>query len=241
MKRLALATLVAALSLAAAPPIPPGPIVPVPIPNSKLANSSLSIGGQSVSLGGALANIPVAGGGTGLSALMAHAALLGNGTSAVTPLAGCTNGVMYWTLATVDPTCAATVTLGGNITAGTISAMASYRLNVGLFASVTLPAIASGFGTSPTAPTSSTANGSLAFPVIVGTGGTATTGQLTMPTALHGWICTVIDQTSRSATVANTYQTASSTTSVTVGNYSNSMASAPWAAGDTLLFTCVGY
>lgn len=85
--------------------------------------------------------------------------------------------------------------------------------------------ITSGFGTSP----------SFAFnkvpkeiQVTIGTGGTATTGVLGMPTALTGWDCKATDLN----TSIVTRETAYTTTSVTF------TAASAWTAGDKLLISC---
>jgi hypothetical protein len=102
----------------------------------------------------------------------------------------------------------------------------------------TAPTIGSGFGSSPSIVAS---NGTAAFTLNVGTGGSATSGVVTMPTAAHGWACQVTDITTKSAAVAQTLETATTATSVTVGDYSDTMGSNPWAASDVLQFVCAGY
>lgn len=104
---------------------------------------------------------------------------------------------------------------------------------------VTAPTVASGFGTSPSIPAS---NGTAAFTVDVGTGGIATGGVLTMPTAATGWNCVVTNQTAVAANRADqrTVQTASSTTSVTVQNQTISTGAAlAWTASDVLTLACI--
>jgi hypothetical protein len=44
-------------------------------------------------------------GGTGKASWTAHTGLFGNGTSAATELAGCTNGLWHWSASSSDPTC----------------------------------------------------------------------------------------------------------------------------------------
>ena len=100
------------------------------------------------------------------------------------------------------------------------------------------PTVASGFGTAPSVVAS---NGTAAFTVNVGTGGTAATGVVTLPAAVHGWACSINDITTISVAVTRTRVTATTTTSVTVGNYTDLSASGPWAASDVLQFQCVGY
>lgn len=99
------------------------------------------------------------------------------------------------------------------------------------------PTIASGFGTSPTAPVTSWQS----FQVVVGSGGTAATGVLTLPAAAHGWNCSANDITTMSTAVSVTKQTAGTTTSVTLGNFTDVSVSGPWAAGDTLNVKCLPY
>ena len=74
------------------------------------------------------------------------------------------------------------------VTGGTVNA-GTYSLNGNLLASKTAPTIASGFGTSPSIPFS---NGTAAFYVDVGSGGTASLGSINMNVAApHYWSCSV--------------------------------------------------
>jgi len=96
--------------------------------------------------------------------------------------------------------------------------------------------IGSGFGTSPSITAQ---NGYEHFALNVGTGGSATTGVVTLPLAVNGWFCTATDVTTQSAAVSLTKQVgAGGTTSVTLGNYTDVSASGPWAAGDILHVSC---
>lgn len=100
------------------------------------------------------------------------------------------------------------------------------------------PTISSGFGTSPTVPTN---NGSAAFNVNVGTGGTATNGVVAMnSTATTGWNCSVNNLTAAAGHRAdNTVQTASSTTTVTIENQTKSTGAAvAWTASDIIRLSC---
>lgn len=92
-----------------------------------------------------------------------------------------------------------------------------------------------GFGTSPAVTFN---NGLDSIVLNVGTGGTSTSGTVTLPAAPHGWICIVNDVTTTSATVFMTKQTASTTTSVTIGNFNTSGAAAAWVASDVLNLSC---
>lgn len=103
--------------------------------------------------------------------------------------------------------------------------------------SSTAPTIASGFGTTPSIAAS---NGTAAFTVNVGTGGTADTGVITLPTATTGWALSCINL-SNSAT-AVTAQTASTTTSATIANYSRTTGLlTAWTASDIISITAVAY
>ena len=131
------------------------------------------------------------------------------------------------------------VSLGLNKSQATI-----YLLDAGLTTAISqmrqlpftvAPTIASGFGTSPSITTS---NGTEAFTINVGSGGSATSGVITLPVSNSGWVCTVTDITTQSATVFITKQIGSSTTSVTIANFNTSGAQAPWAANDILSVSC---
>lgn len=104
--------------------------------------------------------------------------------------------------------------------------------------SATAPTISSGFGTSASVVQQ---NGTCAFEVNVGTGGTATSGVIGLPTALHGWVCQATDITTNSITVFITKQTASSTTSCTVGNFSDVAAASAWSASDKLYVLAMSF
>ncbi len=87
------------------------------------------------------------------------------------------------------------------------------------------PTIASGFGTSPSIVNS---NGTAVFEVNVGTGGSATSGVLTMPTATTGWSCQVTDMNTNIVTRETAFTTASITFT----------AASAWTASDKLLINC---
>ena len=80
------------------------------------------------------------------------------------------------------------------------------------------PSIASGVGTSPSSPVQGSAGG--IFTLNVGTGGSASSGVITMGTnpAPHGWVCSVVDTTNPGT--SNTVATSSTTTTLTLTNYS---------------------
>ena len=98
-----------------------------------------------------------------------------------------------------------------------------------------VPTIASGFGTSPTI----TASNTLAFKIVVGTGGAAN-GSITLPTATNGWFGFAADVTNGSGIFLQL--TASSATSVTFTSYSVTTGSAVnMSAGDVVLVNCFAY
>jgi len=100
------------------------------------------------------------------------------------------------------------------------------------------PTISSGFGTSPSI-TSGT--GATAFTINVGSGGTASSGVISLPKTTQGWYCTAQDLTTVSSSVFSTKETAQTTTSVTLTNFNTSGAAAAWAANDVLAVSCIGY
>lgn len=117
--------------------------------------------------------------------------------------------------------------------------VASLKLGANLLLSSTAPTVGSGFGTSPVITGTASS-----FRINVGTGGTATDGVLTLPTATTGWNCHVDNLT---ATAANrgdqrTVQTASTTTSVTIQNQTISTGVAlAWTASDVVSGLCAAY
>jgi hypothetical protein len=123
------------------------------------------------------------------------------------------------------------------VTSGPISAMGDTTLPLGLPAwSPTAPTIASGFGTSPSIVK---ANGTAIFTINVGSGGSASNGAITLPTAPNGWDCRCTDQ----VTQANGWMiraSATSVTSVTLTNYSGVTPTA-WTANDVLGCACLAY
>jgi len=104
--------------------------------------------------------------------------------------------------------------------------------------STTAPTIASGFGTSPSVTAN---NGTAAFTVNVGTGGTATSGVITMPAATTGWACKVSPNAAPQA-AAIMYSVPTSATSITVTNYTLTTGAAlAWTASTVISVTCTGY
>lgn len=98
---------------------------------------------------------------------------------------------------------------------------AMYSLNHLLF-SQTAPTISSGFGTTPSIVNS---NGTASFAVNVGTGGTASSGVITMPAMTVGAVCDVQPAGAPQAD-SRTQAVITSTTSITITNYTASTAAA---------------
>ena len=129
---------------------------------------------------------------------------------------------------------------GGSITGVPVSATSltnsgGYTQNGKLLLSSTAPVIASGFGTSPSIVNS---NGTASFSVNVGTGGTATSGVLTLPAATTNWNCAVVNPLSGAGTL--TQQSAHTATSVTLTNYTISTdVAVAWTASYVIELNCV--
>lgn len=101
------------------------------------------------------------------------------------------------------------------------------------------PTISSGFGTSPAVTGT---GGTAGFQVNVGTGGTATSGVIAMgATAANGWACSTNDITTASTSVFLTKETASTTTTVTIGNFNTAGAATAWVASDKVAMSCWGF
>lgn len=105
--------------------------------------------------------------------------------------------------------------------------------------SSTAPTVTSA-GTGPSVAGTNTA----AFRVNVGTGGTATTIVMAMPTATTGWNCNAENLTGQAANRANqqVVQQSSTTTAVTVQNQTISTGAAlAFTASDIVAFLCMAY
>jgi hypothetical protein len=123
--------------------------------------------------------------------------------------------------------------------AGSLSVQALKNQNNNhIWISDVAPSIASGFGGTPSIVAN---NGTAAFTVNVGTGGSASSGVITMPTATTGWSCTVFPNGAPQA-AAVTYSAPTSTTSITLTNYTQSTGVAlAWPVSTVLNVNCVGY
>jgi len=111
-------------------------------------------------------------------------------------------------------------------------------LNNNLLFSSTAPTIASGFGTSPSITFN---NGTAAFYVDVGSGGTAFGGDINMNVAApHYWSCAVTIDNDDLGTGKQTIFTSISAQILTFKNVTISTGSvAPWIANDVFLVNCI--
>ncbi len=152
---------------------------------------------------------------------------------------GPANTVPYWDgsgnllFANVSGDC---TSIADVFTCTKINGVTTYPIPVSGIISATAPIIASSFGTSPTI----TANGTAAGVITIGSGGSASSGVLTMPTAAHGWACKFTDVTNNASFVTD--QSATSATSVTATNYSRTTGlTTAWTAADAVQFACLAY
>ena len=121
----------------------------------------------------------------------------------------------------------------GNVTSNS-EAPAAY-LNPNLLISKTAPTIGSCGGGSPAI---SANNGTGSFRVTVGSA--TSTCVINLPTATTGWNCKADDITQTTTTIFVTKQTASGTTSATLGNFNDVASAANWGTGDVLAVQCGG-
>jgi hypothetical protein len=126
----------------------------------------------------------------------------------------------------------------GSLRANTsVNATTSYRLATKIAWSATAPTVNSGFCTSPSI---SNNNGTAAFTITIGSACAASTGVLTMPTASVGWSCHFNNVTTPASNTP--YQTASTTTSVSVTNYARTTGVASnWTASEVVTAECTAY
>jgi len=137
-----------------------------------------------------------------------------------------------------NATTAGVTSAGGIAAAKGIAIGTNLRFGANILASATASTISSGFGTSPSIASN---NGTAAFTVNVGTGGVATSGVIGLPTVTTGWHCFCEDRTTYSATVFMCRQTAFSTSSATIGQFTNAAVAQAWTASDILKVSCFAY
>ncbi len=99
------------------------------------------------------------------------------------------------------------------------------------------PTIAAGFGAGASV---TTGNGTTAFLINVGTGGTASGGTIGLPTATTGWHVTINNVTNGASSVVA--QLSSTVSGVVIANYSRTAGTAAaWAASDILNCSAIAY
>ncbi len=114
----------------------------------------------------------------------------------------------------------------------------SINIETQLVDSGTNPSIASGFGSSPTC---TRCNNTAAMEINVGTGGSASSGVVTMPSALTRWACDVNPSGAPQAG-AVMYAATTSTTSITITNYTVATGIAlAWPSGAIITVSCRAY
>lgn len=183
--------------------------------------------------------LSAANGGIGSASLTDHALVISHAGAAFTTTTPGNNCVFMQSVSTGNPSCAISVALSNLTTSSAVTLNGTLNAGSGnVVIAATLPPIASGFGTGATISGVSTAG----FQITVGTGGTASTGTLTMPsTPANRWGCVANDVTTTSASVFLTKQTGTpSTTAVTLTNFSNAAVATPWTAGDLIEVECAG-
>ena len=129
---------------------------------------------------------------------------------------------------------------GGTISASTINATTSQSLNGNLIMSATAPTISSGFGTGASVTFS---NGTAAFYVAVGTGGTASTGLINMNVVVpHYWSCAVTIDNDDLGTGDETLYSQIGNQYVGFTHITRSTGAAtPWIGNDVFFVNCVAY
>jgi hypothetical protein len=128
----------------------------------------------------------------------------------------------------------------GTLTAGILNSTTNIQVGNGSPLIVgTAPTISSGFGTSPSIVTP---NGTAAFTINVGTGAAASSGVIGLPAATNGWNAFITDITAAlNHTGLRTWQTASTTNTVTIESQNSAGAATAWASGSILRVSCFAY
>lgn len=120
-----------------------------------------------------------------------------------------------------------------------VNATQNNSINIGntYYGNATAPIVGSGFGTSPSVVTSA---GSAAFTVNVGTGGSASSGVITLAVQPHGYLCKATDTTNAATFVEEVVP--NSATQITISNYSRTTGTLiAWTASDVIAVSCSGY
>jgi hypothetical protein len=162
--------------------------------------------------------------------------ILCRGAANVIGIGGCTSS--FPAIKRIGSTSTLGVVVGDTSSYAPIDVL-DYKVRGTLLASGTAPTISAGFGTSPTIPNN---NGTAAFTVNVGTGGTASSGTVGLPTATTGWVCSAFDFTS--PTTGGGYyvkQTGGTTTTAVLTGFNTAGVATAWTASDVLRVSCFAY
>jgi hypothetical protein len=125
-------------------------------------------------------------------------------------------------------------TAGNILVGGSLTLDGSLSGATALLYSQSAPTISSGFGSSPSV---SENNGTASFSINVGTGGSASSGVVGLPTASHAWSCFASD--TGVTPTGQTEVTAGTTTSITLTNYSRTSGLATaWTASEIIQVGC---
>ena len=160
------------------------------------------------------------------------------------------DGTSWLVILTIDPTGhvvglpAASLT-GSALPAGITTIPGPAKIGVSeldlptaLLMSSGVPAVASGFGTGAAVISN---NGTATFRVNVGTT-PGNTGVITMPSATNGWNVQVTNLTSMTTSQFITKQVGvGSSTSVTIGNYTDVGGAGPWLSNDILAINALAF
>lgn len=134
-------------------------------------------------------------------------------------------------------TATAAIVIGYNATPVNATQNSSITIGSTYYSNAGTPLIGSGFGTGATVPTHA---GNKAFTVNVGTGGTASTGVITLSVEPNGSACHATDNTNSASFIEDVVQ--NSATQVTITNYSRTTGTAiAWTASDILTVSCDGF
>lgn len=135
---------------------------------------------------------------------------------------GTSGGDVIKSTATTTPS-GATTTIAGALISGNGVTLADNHA----------PAIATGFGTLPAIAGTSSAF----FKITIGSGGTVSTGTVTLTSPTNGWSCSATDIT----TAGNfTRMSTTSGSGVTLTNYNAAGTATAWPAADVLMVSCTG-
>ena len=168
---------------------------------------------------------------------------LNGGSAGVLGLNGSTSGKYTCTANATATlmTCSNSATFtNGTVIAGSFQATNTFNLNGKLLAASNSPTIAAA-GCGGAAASVANVNGTAAFDVNVGTTPTSGGCTVTMPTASAGWTCDVNDFTTLSSSVFVQKQTASTTTSILLQNFTTAGAAGAPTASDVYHVKCTAH